>query len=286
MKTDPKKLTIQFVIATVIAFLLLLVLTEFLSLGLLVSLGGMVGTAILLFFIAAMVRYLKNEVLREQRLDAQRQTNTLFKELEAFHSIRSFIPQTKLPLTGTRGWAVSPDLLGVVYREIIQNRPQTIVELGSGISSLYDGYLLKALNIPGKVFAIDHSEDFFQITKRNVQQHELDDTVKVVHCEMKPYQFNGKEWQWYNIQNAEREGLEKIDLLLVDGPLGREQDQARYPAVPVLFDRLNEGAVIVVDDYNRMEDKRVVKEWLKEFPALQLVEEIKTEKGAAVLRKG
>ena len=39
------------------------------------------------------------------------------------------------PLPLTRGWAASPDFLLYVFDHILQYRPKTVVELGSGVST-------------------------------------------------------------------------------------------------------------------------------------------------------
>jgi hypothetical protein len=42
-----------------------------------------------------------------------------------------------------------------------------------------------------------------------------------------------------------------VDLLFVDGPVGDTSPQARYPALPVLADRLTDDTLVLLDDSNR-----------------------------------
>ncbi|MBC8099940.1 MAG: class I SAM-dependent methyltransferase, partial [Armatimonadetes bacterium] len=59
---------------------------------------------------------------------------------------------------------------------------------------------------------------------------------------------------------------------------------ARYPALPILFECLRVGALIVVDDADREDEQRMVARWLREYP-LRVVDRPETEKGTVVLEK-
>ncbi|HZL04081.1 MAG TPA: hypothetical protein VFE45_01440, partial [Coriobacteriia bacterium] len=48
-----------------------------------------------------------------------------------------------LPLPPMRGWPASPDFARELACVIAETRPQTIVEIGSGVSTLVAGYALK-----------------------------------------------------------------------------------------------------------------------------------------------
>src|SRR6185295_577572 len=78
--------------------------------------------------------------------------------------------------------------------------------------------------------------------------------------------------------------IEPIDLLVVDGPPGDVGDLARYPALPLLHERLSDNAVILLDDASRRDMRLILDLWLREFDNFDL-ERIDTEKGAAILRK-
>ncbi len=54
-----------------------------------------------------------------------------------------------------------------------------------------------------------------------------------------------------------------IDLLLVDGPPAYVAGMglARYPALPVMLDRLAPGATLVLDDAERPGEQEVLRRW-------------------------
>jgi hypothetical protein len=61
-------------------------------------------------------------------------------------------------------------------------------------------------------------------------------------------------------------GSDPIDLLLVDGPPAYAAGHAlaRYPALPVLGDRLASGATVVLDDAERPGEQEVLRRWERE----------------------
>jgi hypothetical protein len=80
------------------------------------------------------------------------------------------------------------------------------------------------------------------------------------------------------------ESLSSIDMLIVDGPPQATQALARYPALPLLFSRLNDTAIIVLDDFNSTAQQEIVKMWIQEFNLTKL-KIIQDMKGTIVLCK-
>ena len=71
-------------------------------------------------------------------------------------------------------------------------------------------------------------------------------------------------------------------MLLVDGPVGALGPQARYPALPLLRERLLPGAVVLLDDADRPEEQEVLARWQADWPELSSAM-LRLEKGAARL---
>ena len=94
--------------------------------------------------------------------------------------------------------------------------------------------------------------------------------------------LDGTEWAWYAA--AAWKDLDEIDLLFVDGPPANIAKKARFPALPLLADRLSHRAIIVADDLVREGEREIVADWLaahQEFSA----EKVRLEAGGAVLRR-
>ena len=73
-----------------------------------------------------------------------------------------------------------------------------------------------------------------------------------------------------------------IDMLVIDGPSGFTQKHTRYPALPMLYDRLSHKSVIYLDDAARDDEKEIVDMWLSEYPSLSHAH-IETERGCSLL---
>ncbi len=218
----------------------------------------------------------------------------LFRTLASYirSSLRNQLQQTesllalfnaldiRRPLPGTGGTASSPDFLKLLAAEILRARPETVVEVGSGVSTLIAGYALKA-NGRGKLVSLDHLEKYADITREQVASHGLEDIVSVVYAPIENYDLGGDAMPWYDTSAL---GDVRADLLIVDGPPAELHPLARYPALPLLDERLGDGATVILDDAGRAGERRVVERWRREFPSFEY-ESYPSAKGTAILRK-
>jgi predicted O-methyltransferase YrrM len=209
------------------------------------------------------------------------------QQIESFHHYRQIEALTALyrqiepryPLPPMRLWVISPDFAVLLAGVIQQHRPTVIVELGSGTSTLISAYSLEKIEA-GRVIAFEHMDEFAQGTRRSLNEHGLE--AQVIHAPLRPLTLPEGTWQWYDTRAMN--SLPAIDLLVVDGPPDGTQKLARYPALPILYDRLADGALILVDDFIREDEHEMVNRWLEEYP-LDVVATYGNEKGAALLRK-
>jgi predicted O-methyltransferase YrrM len=203
-----------------------------------------------------------------------------FHQVEALCNLLAVIkPSTVLPQT--RLWSAWPDFLQTLFVLITERRPNLVLELGSGVSTLIAAYALKQ-NGGGRIISLDHLDHCVEASRRNIGQHGLHHYVGVVHPPLKPIRLRDREALWYD--SAQIESLREIDLLIVDGPPASVQSMARYPALPVLFEKLAANAVILVDDAYRPDEERMVHQWLEEFEGLE-AEFLRLGQGAYVLRR-
>ena len=93
---------------------------------------------------------------------------------------------------------------------------------------------------------------------------------------------DGSTSPWYDL--AKLPDIGEIDVLLVDGPIGAIAEQARYPAFPLLADRLADGGLVVLDDTNRPEEQEVVRRWLEEEYAGRRLVQARAHGRATLLR--
>ena len=90
--------------------------------------------------------------------------------------------------------------------------------------------------------------------------------ASVVDAPLADVSVGAATWSWYGLA-AGVPGV--IDALFVDGPPGDTGSLARYPALPLLRERLAPGATIFVDDGDRPDEREMVRRWQAEVDGLQ-----------------
>ncbi|MEM7562861.1 MAG: class I SAM-dependent methyltransferase [Pseudomonadota bacterium] len=197
-----------------------------------------------------------------------------FRQQEALSGLYATL-DIQHPLPRTRHTAASPDFLHFLANEIFRLRPRLIVEVGSGTSTLIAAYCLKKIG-GGKIISLDHLEKYADITRDTLVSHQLQNFAEVRFAPIKAYDIEGTKHPWYD--DAKLTDCESIDLLIVDGPPKMLAEKARYPAIPLLKDKLNPATIVLLDDGDRKAERQIVELWRSEF-SLEY-HRIPTEKGA------
>lgn len=201
------------------------------------------------------------------------------KQIEALQLLTAVLPlRSVIPSIG--GWAASADCLHLIAGLALRQKPQLIVEASSGVSTLILGYCVQK-NGAGKVISLEHDAEHVRRSRELVEAHGLSDVVQVVHAPLKAHTINGREWMWYTLDGVEFGG--EIDFLFVDGPPKSTQALARYPALPLLAERLSAKAVVVLDDGQRRGERQTVARWKQEQHLYSRYYPL--EKGAFVLSR-
>lgn len=185
------------------------------------------------------------------------------------------------PLPTMRDWAISPDLAVILCRLIEEQRPLSVLEAGSGVSSLILGYALKRQGY-GQAVALEHLASYAATTRQEIARHGLRPWVQVRQAALTRTTIDGVEWSWYDPSAVS--DLRAVDLVLVDGPPAGQDPLARYPLMPLIEQRLAPRVVIVLDDVRRAGEQRIVELWCARYPEFT-VENVPTEKGTAIMRR-
>lgn len=175
-------------------------------------------------------------------------------------------------------WSIDGDLLKIIIDEIYSKNSNniTILELGSGLSTIIISYILKKIN-KGKLYSIEHDKFFYEKTKRLLDINNLNDICDLIYSPLEETEINGNKWLWYNIDFINK--IDKIDILLIDGPPAHIQEMSRFPALPILINKLNDNCVIFLDDANREEETNIIRTWRNLYPNFHF-QIIGTSKGA------
>ena len=203
-------------------------------------------------------------------VDNKKSSMLAYRQTEAFIQLTQLL-DFKAPIPATRSWAASPDLLLTIAELIKKHRPGLVVELGSGVSTL-----VASKAGARKVVSIDNSEEFGGKTTSLLKDHK----VRGVEVRIAPLQPYANGSTWYDISKIK--DLKKIDMLIVDGPPGSKNPEARYPALAEFKDKLSATAIIVIDDVHRDGERKLAEDFAKAMPNHQLVI-LDHEKGTAVI---
>jgi hypothetical protein len=168
-----------------------------------------------------------------------------------------------LPITT---WSMAPTTVVHLCNEAAVGGARTVVEFGSGYSTMCLA-ALKARGYPDlHICSVESDPHWMQRMEGWLTEWGLRQMVTLVYAPLEnlPTQWAHKGIQtWYTTHAVLKavESLPPVDLLVVDGPHGASAPFARYPAVPVLKDRLSANAVVYLDDANRPAEREIAAAW-------------------------
>jgi hypothetical protein len=196
------------------------------------------------------------KVAREQR----NQTSQLEAMLQVLPRVAG---GAVLPPSG--GFAMDGRALAELSDVIGERVPRLVLELGSGTSTIWIAQHIAAAG--GRIVSIDHDPKYGEATRAQVYRRGLDHVAEV---RIAPLVELADDRRWYDASVFA--DLENIDLLVVDGPPGATCKNAREPALGALRAALSPGAVVVLDDVGRAEERDILATWLATWPEFERVD--------------
>jgi hypothetical protein len=157
-----------------------------------------------------------------------------------------------------RGWAVSPDLALDLVERVLRGRCRTVLEAGSGTSTMLFAMAMERAG-SGHVTALEHDESYAAATVELLERHGLGHRATVHHAPLVEVDVDGSPYRWYDLRGLDLP--DDVDLLFVDGPPEATGPRSRYPALPLLADRLADRAEVVLDDGRRADETEIVRLW-------------------------
>jgi len=168
-----------------------------------------------------------------------------------------FIPITEFSLR--------PYTLVHILNDMLINNRRTIVEFGSGISTIAISYLIKQKGLNVRLISFDHDDQWQEVIVKEYLK-ENSGEIQMVHAPLSITANGINEGQrWYDegvidqiLKNT------KADMIIIDGPLGATNEFARYPAIGTVKKYLHDDGMVVVDDIHRPDERRLVKDLILE----------------------
>ena len=179
-------------------------------------------------------------------------------------------------------WTASADLLVELVDRFVETRPATVVEGGSGVSTVVLALAAREHGIATRIVALEHDPEWAESTRRLLARHGVAEYAEVRVAPLGPTSLADHHTPWYD--ESALADLSEVGLVLVDGPPEGTGPRARYPMVPLLHDRLARTCTIVVDDTARPGDADVVDRWRPLLPDFEF-DTLRLDKGAAVLTR-
>lgn len=162
-------------------------------------------------------------------------------------------------------WSLDVQTLNHLEGWIKANQPSTILELGSGFSTVcLCQYMLEAHD--GQrgeyIISIEQDEAFAKRTRTLLRDTGLDDYAKIVSCPLRKQVIEGIETICYDLSNCGvAEALQggKPDMVVVDGPT--DGNFVRFGTLPQAKQYVQLPAQFFLDDALRDDELQVAEAW-------------------------
>ncbi len=218
------------------------------------------GGALLALYTLRHLERRQSERLTQTERRIERRIGEMEHQVRALVNVRPLAGPLPLDLGG---WAGDPVLVDLVLRYVLRRRPSLVVECGSGWSTLLIALCLRELGA-GELVALEHDDRWERRTRDLLRHHGAGERATVVLAPLRIQVPEGPARLWYGF-DADTLFPGPIDLLVVDGPPGAVGHRARYPAVPLLRDRLTADATVILDDAHREDERWIAARWSEEL---------------------
>lgn len=241
-----------------------------------------------------------SRVIRNIPYFLQKNSFNISKQIESFFYLNKYLSEHQMPLN-FHGWPISPDI-GLVLVEHIENKAiDAVIEFGSGTSSVILAKSFRLANsefgtwsLKKPIISFEHNQEYLEKTSLLLESHNCREIVDLVHAPLIDFKYKDNDnFLYYDCQETIKnlslsfDKSKKNILVLIDGPPGVTNKNARFPALPILLNHLsNHKLFVVMDDYNRDDEKETFILWeeLVESCSLSHISQVvETEKGLSIL---
>jgi len=214
-----------------------------------------------------MASYLKSVIKKISYRQRNKYLNTL--KLDDTYALSLLQPlligYDIIPFTGA---SLRPFCLIHILNDILINDRRTIIEFGSGISTVIIGRLIKKNKLTATLLSIEHDEKWAQRLDSLLKNEDLNDSVKVIYAPLTDCHLAIDNNKWYDMEALTKQTEnKKFDLVIIDGPPAWEaiNVKARYPALPFMTNKLAPLFSIYLDDVNRLGEQSILNLWEQKY---------------------
>ncbi len=186
------------------------------------------------------------------------------------------IPLSWLQHSG--GWAIEYRVYEYLIHLMNQIENPSILEFGSGLGSKILHKM--ALRRGGSCTSVEHSLEWHKRSLSELKQHNLARENSIAYSPLIDINVFGIDTKFYDLSWLS--GEHKFDIVIVDGPPQTTSPLSRLAAFPLISGNLNSKFHIILDDFDRPAEKKIVEIWKTVIPELNY-EEIKFRKSICLI---
>ncbi len=210
--------------------------------------------------------------LREELQKIREATNINSKKNDDIYalSILSSLLVNK-PYLPINGGALRPFCMAYLLNEILIGKRESIIEFGSGISTVLIGRLIKENNLNIEFFSVEHNEDWAKSLSTILEKEGLLDSVNIIYVPLSQQKTELGICYSYDFNIIKNEIKNKtFDLVVIDGPPANtsKTKYSRYPVLNTIQNFLNDDFCVLLDDCDRSGEKEIIKKHLGVNPEL------------------
>lgn len=201
--------------------------------------------------------------------------DNLYSQFAALLEVKGLVG-ANVPLGPLRVWALSPDAMTLVLREVADRKAPNVVEFGAGESTIAIAAVLRNAGA-GSLTTIEHDDRFAAVIRERLERCDLADRVEVRTVLSREYEtYKGfPRFISYDLSGLELE----FDVALIDGPIvGQFGSNTRAVPTDWCLERLADKAAAYLDDAARPGEAEIIAAVKRDRPGL-MAELIETEKG-------
>ena len=176
-------------------------------------------------------------------------------------------PRFATPLPWSN-WALPPRGLLDALKTVQEFDAPTIVDCGSGVSTLHFARAVKEIG-RGRVVALEQDPAWAAYIERILERNGLQQFARVVVAPLQDASFCGRATRWYAVPADLLPADARVDVVIADGPTGQDGSLTRIGALPYFFDRLSERGAVFLDDTRRPEEQEICRLWREQFPVTE-----------------
>lgn len=168
------------------------------------------------------------------------------------------------------GAAIDFHSLHVMINDIVVNSRETILEFGSGMSTIIIGRLIRLNGLNAKLYSVENDEGWFALMQENIKKESLDEYIELIYAPLRDIEIQkyhssiNHSLRWFDTDVLDMQLKNKVcDMMIVDGPMAYRKDieRSRFPALPYIKEKLGSRYSIYLHDTDREGEQSIIRDW-------------------------